>query len=182
MPRGITAANVLVCIAVAGVLVLFLIMALREISANSGGVCDRTNQVRAAIATTSGASACGQVTTRHLREITSLDLSNQSIETLKEGDFDGLVRLQTLDLSYNSLTALPSGVFDELYLLKTLRLNNNQLATVPADIFDELFLLEELTLTGNPDLALPPVCSGTSRDLRECSPTEPRPTTPGTIP
>ena len=91
----------------------------------------------------------------HLREITSLDLSNKGITSLSADDFDGLVRLRTLDLSNNSLTALPEDLFDELYLLRTLRLDNNRLATVPSDIFDELFLLEELTLSGNPSLSLP---------------------------
>ena len=135
---------------------LSIMLVVREASAQSSSVCDRTQQVREAIVEASGASSCSQVTTlHHLREITSLDLSNEGITSLSADDFDGLVRLRTLDLSNNSLTALPAGVFDELYLLRTLRLDNNQLATVPPDIFDELFLLEELTLSGNPSLSLP---------------------------
>ena len=61
-------------------------------------VCDRTYQVRAAIVTASGAVTCAHITLRHMREITSLDLSYQGISSLSVGDLDGLVRLDTLDL------------------------------------------------------------------------------------
>ena len=131
----------------------------REVSAQPPGVgqdvCARTHQVQDAIVSASGATHCADVTLRHIREITSLDLSGENISSLSVGDFDGLVRLDTLDLSGNHLTALPQGVFDELLLLKRLRLNGNNLGTVPADLFDELFLLEELALQDNPSLALP---------------------------
>ena len=118
-------------------------------------VCDRTYQVSDAIVTASGATTCRQVTLRHMRDITALDLSDQAISSLRVGDFDGLVRLDTLDLSSNYLTAFPQGVFDELLLLKTLRLDNNLLQSVPVYLFDELLLLEELTLHGNLQLRLP---------------------------
>ena len=116
-------------------------------------VCDRTYLVSEAIVTASGATNCTYVTLRHMREITSLDLSYQGISSLSVGDFDGLVRLDTLDLSFNALTALPQGVFDELLLLKTLRLDGNRLQSLPVYLFDELLLLETLTLTGNPLLS-----------------------------
>ena len=122
--------------------------------AQSESVCDRTFWVRDAIEAASG-EGCAQLTLHHLREITTLDLRNQSIPSLRASDFDGLVRLETLDLSGNVLTSLPPGVFDELYLLKTLRLDGNLLETLPDGIFDELFLLEELTLHGNLFTSLP---------------------------
>ena len=121
----------------------------------AANVCDRTVQVRDAIEAASGGARCASLTLHHLREITALDLSDEGVATLRAGDFDGLVRLDTLDLSDNLLTSLPSGVFDELYLLKTLRLNGNQLTALPDGIFDELFLLEELTLHGNRFTSLP---------------------------
>ena len=123
--------------------------------AQSENVCDRTVQVRNAIEAASGAVACAGLTLDHLREITTLDLREQGISSLRASDFDGLVRLDTLDLSGNALTSLPSGVFDELYLLKTLRLDGNLLETLPDGIFDELFLLEELTLHENRFTSLP---------------------------
>ena len=118
-------------------------------------VCDRTDEVRDAIVSASGAATCEDITLRRIREITSLNLSNQSISSLSVGDFDGLVRLDTLDLSGNDLTELPQGVFDELLLLKTLHLDGNQLQSLPVRLFDELLLLEELTLHSNPQLSLP---------------------------
>ena len=113
-------------------------------------VCARTYQVSDAIVAASGSGHCADVTLRGLREITSLDLSNQGISSLSEGDFDGLVRLDMLDLSGNFLTALPGGVFDELLLLRTVRLDGNQLQRVSTGVFNESRLLQELTVHGNP--------------------------------
>ena len=124
-------------------------------SAQSENVCARTVQVGNAIQAASGGEGCTRLTLHHLREITTLDLRNQGISSLRASDFDGLVRLETLDLSGNVLTSLPSGVFDELYLLKTLRLDGNLLQTLPDGIFDGLFLLEELTLHENRFTSLP---------------------------
>ena len=134
---------------------LVLLVGLQVASSNSGGVCDRTSQVGNAIAAASGVESCSEVSTIHLSEVTSLDLSEQALSGLDADDFEGLVRLETLDLSHNSLTALPAGAFDDLYLLRTLHLNNNLLATLPEDVFDQLFLLDDLTLDGNPSLELP---------------------------
>ena len=122
---------------------------------DTSGVCGRTSQVSTAITTASGAGSCSLVTSLHLSDVTSLDLSGQSISSLSADDFDGLIRLRELDLSDNSLTSLPAGIFDELFLLRTLRLDDNALTTLPSGIFDQLFLLEELTLSGNADLSLP---------------------------
>ena len=135
------------------------------VAASDQRVCARTLEVRNAIVAASGVATCAQVTLRHMREITSLDLAGESITSLHADDFDGLVRLDTLDLSGNVLTALPEGLFDGLYLLRTLRLDNNRLTTVPAGIFDQLWLLEELTLSGNPDLALADDLFGEFADL-----------------
>ena len=82
-----------------------------EVSAQNENVCTRTIQVWRAIEAVSG-EGCARLTLHHLREITTLDLRNQSISSLSASDFDGLVRLETLDLSGNVLTSLPSGVFE----------------------------------------------------------------------
>ena len=139
------------------VLGMGIALALTGVSreASAANVCDRTVQVRDAIVAARGGAACAELTLHHLREITTLDLSEQSIASLRAGDFDGLVRLDALDLSGNLLTSLPAGVFDELYLLKSVRLDGNLLETLPGDVFDELFLLEELTLHGNRFTSLP---------------------------
>ena len=118
-------------------------------------VCERSEKVRDAIVAASPVSACADVTALHLRDVTTIDLSDEDISSLKVGDFGGLHRLDTLDLSGNSLTSLPAGLFDELFSLKKLRLHDNELATLPSDIFDQLLLLEKLTLNDNQLLMLP---------------------------
>ena len=123
--------------------------------AQDSGICDRTLEVRNAIVAVSEAAGCAQVTQRQLRDVTSLDLSDQGLTSLQTVDFAGLHRLKSLDLSDNLLTLLPGGLFDELFLLETLRLNGNRLTTLPVPIFHQLFLLEELTLHGNQFTSLP---------------------------
>ena len=150
-----TITNIQTLIAVLGIVVLALLVAMQVTSANSREVCERTSQVRDAIVAASGVASCSEVSTVDLLEVTSLDLSDQAISGLQADDFEGLVRLETLDLSHNSLTTLPAGVFDDLYLLRTLHLNNNLLTTVQSNTFEQLFLLEDLTLSDNPDLELP---------------------------
>ena len=72
-------------------------------------VCTRTAQVRDAIvAAVSGVSDCADITSEHLRSITSLDLSGQGITTLRDTDFANLDLVRTLDLSGNSLTSIPT--------------------------------------------------------------------------
>ena len=152
MSKSLRIATLMAVVIVAG---LVLLVRLQVASSNSGEVCDRTSQVGNAIAAASGVESCSDVSTIHLSDVTSLDLSERDLSGLDADDFAGLVRLETLDLSHNSLTALPEDVFDDLYLLRTLHLNNNLLTTLPEDVFDQLFLLDDLTLHGNPSLELP---------------------------
>ena len=143
---------------VVGAIAVFtiLILFLAPPAYNSGGnVCERTQQVRDAIASATGEPDCTQTTSGDLLEIIELDLSDSGISSLNARDFVGLHRLRTLDLSGNSIETLPAGVFDELFLLETLRLDGNSLATVPVNVFEELFLLEELNLDGNEFSSLP---------------------------
>ena len=123
--------------------------------AEDAGVCARTPQVSTALVTATGADGCGGVTVEQLRDVTSLDLSQQGIDTLRSGDFGDLARLETLDLSGNALASLPSDVFDELYSLTVLRLDDNDLTALPGALFDRLLLLETLGLGGNSLAALP---------------------------
>ena len=93
------------------------------IRANPGDyVCDRTPQVRDAITTASAGANCANIT--DLADITALDLSNQGITGLQDGDLDGLDALVTLALAGNPFTAdtlpagtaggLPAGIFDDV--------------------------------------------------------------------
>ena len=88
-------------------------------------------------------------TDAHLAAITTLDLSEDSITSLTNGDFSGLFGLETLNLAGNSLSSLPADIFDGLSALVTLQLQDNSLSNLPANIFDGLSALNALTLNDN---------------------------------
>ena len=115
------------------------------------GICERTLQVRNGLVDLiPGVSHCSAVTTTQLAAITgTLRMTNNSIDRLKAGDFDGLTSLGVLSLQENRLTTLPDGVFDDLTSLIELVLNNNRLTTLPDDVFQPLTALRSLTLEGN---------------------------------
>lgn len=81
----------------------------------------------------------------------TLDLSHNSIAELKEGDFEGLYRLETLRLAHNQLTSLQPGVFRNSSgsLLRHLDLSSNQLHALKQHYFLDLPGLEELLLFNN---------------------------------
>ena len=117
----------------------------------TGGICDRTQQVREAIvAETAEATSCAEVTANHLRMITTLALNEQNLSTLQAGDFAGLTGLTSLFLYDNQLSVLPPGIFTGLTALATIDLDDNQLNTLPAGLFTGLTALESLWLQGNP--------------------------------
>ena len=119
-------------------------------------VSERTPQVRDAIvAAVPGINSANEVTEAHLAAITDLDLSSQSITSLKVGDFEGLTGLEELHLGSNQLTILPEDIFDGLTVLTTLRLYGNQLSSLPEDIFDELTSLTWIQLGYNRFTTLP---------------------------
>ena len=124
-------------------------------------ICGRTAKVRDKllefIESNEGAAvACGDVTDAQLAAITvQLDLADEGITAIAEGDFDGLTALTNLRLSGNDLSTLPAGVFDELTELTDLRLDGNDLSTLPAGVFDELTELTDLSLAGNDLSTLP---------------------------
>ena len=83
------------------------------ITASAGEyICGRTSQVRDTITTASADADCTGIT--DLATIAALDLSNQGITRLQDGDLDGLNALATLALAGNPFTAggLPAGIFD----------------------------------------------------------------------
>ena len=139
------------------------------------GVCDRTTQLREAIAQALGVSTCDAVAA--LDRLARLDLSGRKIERFKRDDFLDLTGLRHLDLSNNELadvpifnpsgqrpgpwrlemllldsnrlTTLPRSAFNAFYFLRGLKLRNNRLATLASDTFDANPLLEELLLSDN---------------------------------
>ena len=116
----------------------------------TAGICDRTPAVRdELVSLISGVDDCVGVTATHLANITSIDLSSQSIADLKAGDFAGLTALMELNLAGNSLTSLPAGVFDGLTSLTSLSLDDNGLESLHDDVFADLTSLTLLTLNDN---------------------------------
>ncbi len=114
-----------------------------------GNVCSRTAQVRDEIVRQAPVSTCGAVTAEHLAEIEYLFLYDESISSLKAGDFAGLTALQLLDLGSNSISSLPATLFSGLENLKALDLSDNSFTALQANAFSGLTALEDLYLDGN---------------------------------
>ena len=128
-------------------------------AAPTGGVCDRTPQVRDALVAKAKATAkpsdpvvedCEDVGDTEFDRMTdTLLLNSAGIVALKVGDFAGLDKLTSLNLSGNALTALPATVFEELDELTTLDLSGNALSALPRGLFDLLTSLTALHLNSN---------------------------------
>ncbi len=131
--------------------------AVKPVAHMNMNICDRTAAVMDAILSRlSATNDCSEVTSTQLAGITdTLDLSSQNIASLKAGDFDGLISLNTLNLGQNALSTLPDGIFDELTSLNELVLQSNRLRSLPHGIFDELASLNELVLRSNRLRSLP---------------------------
>ena len=90
------------------------------------GACNLTPQVAAAItAVVPGVTDCRNLSETDLATITSLNLNNKSITSLRSDDFAALLSLTSLDLRNNQLSSLPDGIFSGLTGLTTLQLSGN---------------------------------------------------------
>ena len=107
--------------------------------------CLRTPAVRDAIVKERAAPTCATITQQHLSFIESLSVTGQMNLTLQPEDFHGL-SLRGLTLTDNGLQSLPEGIFNGLSSLQSLFLNNNQLTSLPANIFDGVRSTDGATL------------------------------------
>ena len=130
------------------------------------GVCDRTAQVRNAIVEAIGGGVtCSTVTSAQLAGITTLNLADRNIMSLRSGDFAGLTALTDLDLRGNQfsrrddsgtlLSTLPADIFDGLTSLTSLILRRSFLTTLDEDIFNDLTSLTSLGLSESSLTELP---------------------------
>lgn len=113
------------------------------------------------------------------KQLTRLDLVNNSIDTFPENIFQNQTKLRHLNLAGNNLKALPTGVFDDLEnlieldlsrnglgasdlkplnnlpSLEVLNLNQNELDAVSSDLLENFYFLTSLSLAGNNLTSLP---------------------------
>ena len=121
----------------------------------TGGICDRTPQVRDKLLEATGVSACGQVTPGQLASLSRLDLRRTGIHVLQAQDFNGLTSLTSLNLQENLLTTLPEGIFAGLNSLERLEMPGNAVSKLPEGVFSGLSSLTGLDLGSNALTALP---------------------------
>ena len=98
---------------------------------DEAGICPRTEAVRdALVAAISGAATCADVTSAQLAALTTVNLSNRNIVSLRASDFDGLTKVERLELDENSrLSEVPS--VSRLTALKRLDVSDNALISLP---------------------------------------------------
>ena len=119
------------------------------------GICDRTQKVHETIVYYLGEASvertCAEVNVADLAGLTFLEARDQSIASLKLGDFAGLTSLISLELDGNSFTTLPAGVLSGLTSLTRLQLDDNDLSSLPAGLLSGLTGLGFLNLGDNPN-------------------------------
>ncbi|KAJ2938693.1 hypothetical protein O0L34_g12019 [Tuta absoluta] len=105
---------------------------------------------------------------QNLKELKTLQLSENQIHTIERDAFLELNGLERLDLSRNELTAISRRTFRGLTALKSLHLDGNQLKCVDEKALEHLKSLEVLTLNNNnlTYLALEPVAVTRLHTLR----------------
>ncbi|KAJ8282146.1 hypothetical protein COCON_G00046650 [Conger conger] len=85
-----------------------------------------------------------------LKQLSLVDLSNNSISFLAPLTFNNMTQLSTLILSYNQIRCIPVHAFDGLKSLRLLTLHGNDLSTIPEGAFNHLTSLSHLALGANP--------------------------------
>uniref|UniRef100_A0A7N6FDY6 Slit homolog 3 (Drosophila) n=1 Tax=Anabas testudineus TaxID=64144 RepID=A0A7N6FDY6_ANATE len=85
-----------------------------------------------------------------LKQLSLVDLSNNSISALAPYTFNNMTQLSTLILSYNQIRCIPVHAFDGLKSLRLLTLHGNDLSTIPEGAFNHLTSLSHLALGANP--------------------------------
>uniref|UniRef100_A0A669DBV8 Slit homolog 3 (Drosophila) n=1 Tax=Oreochromis niloticus TaxID=8128 RepID=A0A669DBV8_ORENI len=85
----------------------------------------------------------------NLKQLSLVDLSNNSISALAPYTFNNMTQLATLILSYNQIRCIPVHAFDGLKSLR-LTLHGNDLSTIPEGAFNHLSSLSHLALGANP--------------------------------
>lgn len=91
-----------------------------------------------------------QVTFSNCFALKSINLSNNSLQSLSRETFYANPLLEEIILAGNLITTLPPDIFDRSTNLKRLDLSRNRLRQVSPEIFKNLQQLQHLSLTENP--------------------------------
>ncbi|XP_077992142.1 slit homolog 2 protein-like [Glandiceps talaboti] len=86
----------------------------------------------------------------YLKNLVTVDLSNNNIKTITNTTFTNLPKLSTLILSYNHIGCIPPGTFQGLHALRILSLHGNDISTLPEGSFADLSSLSHIALGANP--------------------------------
>jgi Leucine-rich repeat (LRR) protein len=84
-----------------------------------------------------------------LSNLQSLQLQNNSISSIEAGDFAGLANLKWLALDGNSIASIESGAFVGLTNLEVIGLSYSSLSSIEAGVFDGLNVLEDLRINNS---------------------------------
>ena len=107
---------------------------------------ERTQQVREAIvAAVPGVTSPDDVTDAHIAAITTLNLTNEGITSLKSGDFNDLTKLEDLRMPSNSISDISP--LEGLTSLEILDLYNNSVSDISA--LEQMTLMRQLALNDN---------------------------------
>ena len=118
-------------------------------------VCDRTPQVRDALAAALGKD-CSEISRADLGQVAELNISETGVTALRPGDFDGLTSMKQVNLRDNRrLTALPATVFADASGVKDIDLHGAGLTALSDRQFADMPNLRLLDLSSNSLTALP---------------------------
>lgn len=81
--------------------------------------------------------------------LTHFDISNSSVTTLTDVDFQDMINLKHLNLSFNKIQAIPENYFAYGLSLIFLDLSNNQISSFNSNLFRNISNLEILNLSFN---------------------------------
>ena len=84
-----------------------------------------------------------------LTNLEKLDMSQNSVRTLRDGVFTGLGSLTSLHIDNNIITTINDGTFKSTAFLELLNLNKNKLKVLNSGMFQGLQLIQEIHLSSN---------------------------------
>jgi Leucine-rich repeat (LRR) protein len=91
---------------------------------------------------------------KNIDELENIDLSYQKINRIEYDTFYGLKNIKTLNLSNNEIDTLDPILFKDLFLLENIDLSNNKLNKIIPGILHGLPYIKNINLKNNKNLLL----------------------------